>query len=85
MTEAGKQAAKVSVYQRKPRVPDDADVKAHPFQADIMLPNGDNHHGVGSSPEEAVFRAAGHWMGYEARQKDATFSTTPTSPEVSKA
>ena len=60
---------KVTVYQRTPRAAIDHDVMQYPFQADIVLASGENHHGVGASASEALLNATLHWRKHDARKE----------------
>lgn len=55
---------KVSVYRREPRAPGDKDVAQFPYQADI-IGDGFDHHGVGSTADQALLRATTHWVRHE--------------------
>lgn len=62
--------AKITVYRRQMRAPDDEDVKRYPYQADIYPASGiSHHHGVGGTAGEALVRAAMHWRGYEQKKR----------------
>lgn len=62
---------KVTVYKREKRADKDPDVEQHPWQADIVLDTGENHHGVGASASEAMLNAALHWRKYDARREES--------------
>lgn len=57
--------AVVKVYKR----PEDSalaeDLKRFPFQCDITVSGGGDHHGVGRTPAHAMLRAAAHWEAHE--------------------
>lgn len=58
------QLARITIWERKP---DHHRLKSDPmhYQADIVLPGGADHHGVGRSPADALLQAALHWYKHE--------------------
>ena len=38
-----------------------------PFRCDIWLP-GEDHHGIGEIPNQALTRALDHWRGYHSKE-----------------
>jgi hypothetical protein len=46
-----------------------------PYRAHIDVV-GSDHHGMGASPAEALYRAAGHWLSYESQKGRAALSET---------
>lgn len=60
------EAAVVKVYRRPKDSGTHEDLKRYPYQCDIYVSGGGDHHGVGSSPPQALLRAAAHWDAYFA-------------------
>ena len=60
--------ATISVYARTRRASIDPDVDREPFQAEIMIGEdepAEYHFATGTSPAQALHRAAGLWLTHE--------------------
>lgn len=51
----------IQVWDRRERFNPDVEE----YQADISLPNGNDYHSIGSTPQEALMRLANYWAGRE--------------------
>ena len=59
--------AEVKIYKRSMILKDEPMV----YQADVWLTGStEGHHGIGKTPAEALFNAAGHWLKHEKRKAE---------------
>jgi len=67
--------AEIKIFKRFQNMPISSElkeaIKDEMWQCDIYASGGNDHHGVGPSPEVAADRAMRHWLAYEKQQTPA--------------